>query len=116
MKIKTPRKIIKQNPFTHEKINVDKILKDIKQSKRAVKKAKKDFEEATNSYKQQEDWKSLREYTEPRPWLLSQNYKPKKKINYYKLTFKVLDILAMILGYLGIATILATVAVLWMVK
>lgn len=90
-KIKIVKKVIKQNPFTHEKIKVDKILDTIKARAR-LETTRQEFEKEIERH------------------LISTNYKPSKKINYYKIADKIL----MVLAYLSLATILSLFAILWM--
>lgn len=74
------------------KVNVDKILTDIKKNKR-LQKLNKDFEKEIEIH------------------LISANFKPKKKTNYYKLVDGVLQVAA----YLSLASIITLYAVLWII-
>lgn len=84
-------KKIKTNPFTHQKINVDRVLNDIKRSKRLQKK-EKDLNDAIEMY------------------IISTNFKPKYKFNWLKL----LDTMMYLIACGAISFILVTVAIQWM--
>lgn len=83
-------KKIKTNPFTHQKINVDKVLNDIKRQKRATKLVITNFK----------DWDILDGRTK--------TGKPIKRIA------KILDAFAYLIACGAISFILVTVAIQWM--
>lgn len=83
-------KKIKTNPFTHQKINVDKVLNDIKRQKRATKLVITNFK----------DWDILDGRTK--------TGKPIKRIA------KILDAFAYLIACGAISFIPVTVAIQWM--